>query len=54
MTIEDIQCYECEATFRLTFDMDTNFYKPKFCPCCGSDSIEYAIEEQEEEDNWDD
>ena len=52
MTIEDIQCYECEATFRLTFDMDTHFYKPKYCPCCGSDSIEYAIEEQEEE-NWD-
>jgi len=54
MTIEDIQCYDCEATFRLTFEMDDRLYTPKYCPCCGSKSIEYDIQEDEaEEDDWD-
>jgi predicted nucleic acid-binding Zn-ribbon protein len=34
--------------------MDDTFYKPKYCPCCGSKNIEYHIEEEEtDEDEWD-
>lgn len=52
MTIIDIQCYDCEATLCLTFDMDERLYKTQYCPCCGSDNIELEEREEDEEDDW--
>jgi rRNA maturation endonuclease Nob1 len=36
-------CLECEAEFKIKFDMDDERYKVRFCPFCGAE-----IEEEEE------
>ena len=46
-----IVCESCEAEFRIKHSLDDNYYKEKFCPCCGeelTEEMEHDIEDYDE------
>jgi rRNA maturation endonuclease Nob1 len=47
--MEEMECYSCDAVFTVDHDLDTDYYKVKHCPFCGSTVIE-----EEEDLDFDD
>lgn len=45
--MDEQECFSCDAIFEVAHDNDTEYYKVKYCPFCGT-----KIEE-EEDLNWD-
>ena len=45
-----VECYDCEAVFKIKHDLDPNFYKLSVCPFCGTDLEEEESFDQEEEE----
>jgi predicted RNA-binding Zn-ribbon protein involved in translation (DUF1610 family) len=43
-------CIECEAEFKVRFDMDDERYVVLFCPFCGADIEQEEVMEFPEED----
>ncbi len=46
--MQEQECFSCDAVFTVDHDLDTEYYKVKHCPFCGTEM------ETEEELNWDD
>ena len=46
--MEEIECFSCDAVYTVDHDLDTDYYKVKHCPFCGTEM------ETEEEVSWDD
>ena len=44
-----ILCNACDASYTISYDMDDELYKNKFCPFCGEEipENEYNIDEVE-------
>ena len=40
-------CPYCESTFKLSYDANELTSLPKFCPCCGEESIAEEMDDQE-------
>jgi hypothetical protein len=47
--MEEIECFSCDAVFTVDHDLDTEYYKVKHCPFCGTTVID-----EEEDVTWDD
>lgn len=47
----ELECWSCDAVFTVDHDLDSEYYRVKHCPFCGS-SIE--DEEDLEDPLWDD
>ena len=47
---EHLECAECDAVFRIKFDLDETYYKITFCPFCGSEIDEDQRDEFEDEE----
>ena len=45
-----ILCNACDASYTISYDMDDELYKNKFCPFCGEELDEENIDEIEDED----
>lgn len=44
------ECVECDAVFKINFDLDEDYYKVTFCPFCGSEMDEDQQDDYEDED----
>ena len=44
------ECVECDAVFKINFDLDEEYYKVGFCAFCGSSMDEDQQDEYEDED----
>jgi len=54
MTKKTILCEHCEASFSLRYDMDDDYFRPKYCPFCGDDlpeEDEFSVLE-EDDNEW--
>ena len=54
MSKKTILCEHCEASFSLRYDMDDDYFRPKYCPFCGDDlpeEDEFNVLE-EDDDEW--
>lgn len=45
-----IECYNCDAVFKIIHDLDSNYYQLTVCPFCASDLEEEESFDQEDED----
>jgi|688.fasta_scaffold961276_2 hypothetical protein len=45
-----IECYNCDAVFKITHDLDADYYQLTVCPFCASDLEEEESFDQEDED----
>ena len=43
------ECVECDAVFKINFDLDDDYYKVGFCPFCGAEMGEDQQDEYEED-----
>jgi hypothetical protein len=43
------ECIECDAVFKINYDLDEDYYKVKFCPFCSSEMDEDQQDDYEEE-----
>jgi len=52
MARKTILCNSCDASYTVAFEMDSDLYKPNYCPFCSEEIIdaEYNIDEEDEED----
>lgn len=48
---QHLECVECEAVFKINFDLDEDYYAVKYCPFCGSDIDEDQQDEYDDEEN---
>jgi len=46
---QHFECIECEAVFKIKFDLDEDYYNVQFCPFCGSEIDEDQKDEYEED-----
>jgi rRNA maturation endonuclease Nob1 len=44
------ECIECEAVFRINYDLDEHYYSVGFCPFCGSAMDEDQRDDYEEDE----
>jgi rRNA maturation endonuclease Nob1 len=44
------ECVECDAVFKINFDLDEDYYKVEFCPFCGAHMDADQQDEYEDED----
>lgn len=47
---QHFECIECEAVFKIKFDLDEDYYKVAYCPFCGSEMDEDQQDEYHDED----
>ena len=45
----EIDCKDCNATFRIKHSLNAARYEIGFCPCCGSEDIDEEDDYDEEE-----
>ena len=52
MAKKTIFCNHCDASYSVSYEMDSEFYTPTYCPFCGEEitDLDYNIDEDEEED----
>ena len=43
-----INCDQCDAEFKISYDLDNEFYEVHFCPFCGAQ----INEEQDDEEDF--
>lgn len=48
--MEEQECFSCDAVFTVDHDLDTEYYKIKHCPFCGT---EMELDEEIEWNDWD-
>lgn len=46
------ECFECDAVFKISYDLDENYYKVKNCPFCGT-AMDAEEEDRYEDDGYD-
>jgi hypothetical protein len=34
---QHFECVECDAVFKINFDLDEDYYNVTYCPFCGSE-----------------
>jgi hypothetical protein len=37
MARKHFECFECDAVFKINYDLDENYYKVTHCPFCGTE-----------------
>lgn len=47
---KQITCNECEAEFKIKYNLDETFYEVNFCPFCSKEIWENDEEEIEEDE----
>jgi len=47
---QHFECVECDAVFKLRYDLDEDYYNVQFCPFCGSEMDEDQKDVYEDED----
>ena len=48
------ECVECDAVFKINYDLDDKYYKVEYCPFCGAGMDEDQHDQQYEDlDNED-
>ena len=52
ITLLEIECQECSATFHLKHDLNTSRYLIQWCPFCGGTSIELEEDYDEDDEGW--
>lgn len=52
MAKKTILCNSCDASYSVSYEMDSEFYTPTYCPFCSEEitDLDYNIDEDEEED----
>jgi len=50
MAGKHIECFGCDAVFKIKYDLDENYYKIKHCPFCGS---EMDLDEEDRYEDYD-
>ena len=48
MARKHFECFQCDAVFKISYDMDESYYKIEHCPFCGSEM------DKEEENQFED
>ena len=43
----ELECFSCDAVFTVDHELDTDYYKVKHCPFCGTE-----IESDEDDNDW--
>ena len=46
---QHFECVECDAVFKINFDLDEDYYNVMFCPFCGSEIDEDQRDEYDED-----
>jgi hypothetical protein len=49
MARKHYECFECDAVFKISHELDENYYKVTHCPFCGT-----AMDDEEEDRYVDD
>jgi hypothetical protein len=49
-TKKHIECYSCDAVFKIIHDLDADYYQVKTCPFCGTELEEEESFDQEEDE----
>ena len=51
MAKKTILCNQCDASYSVSYEMDSDLYTPTFCPFCGEEitDIEYNMDEDEDD-----
>jgi len=44
------ECVECEAVFKINYDLDEDYYIVSYCPFCGSEMDEDQQDDYDDED----
>jgi len=47
---QHFECVECDAVFKIKFDLDENYYVVTHCPFCGAEIDEDQHEDFDNED----
>jgi len=54
MTKANLSCPDCEADFKVMYDMEERMYKPRFCAFCGEEIVneedDINLDYEDEED----
>lgn len=49
-TKKHIECYSCDAVFKIIHDLDSDYYQVTACPFCGTELEEEESFDQEEDE----
>jgi len=49
-TNKHVECYACDAVFKIRHDLDTHYYQILHCPFCGADMEEEESFDQDDEE----
>jgi hypothetical protein len=44
------ECVECDAVFKIKYDLDEDYYKVQHCPFCGAEIDEDQQDEYEDDE----
>lgn len=44
------ECVECDAVFKIKYDLDEDYYKVQYCAFCGAEMDEDQQDEYEDEE----
>jgi peptide subunit release factor 1 (eRF1) len=47
---KEIECNECDAEFKISYNLEESYYEINFCPFCGKEIWEEDEQDVEEED----
>jgi len=47
---QHFECIECDAVFKINYDLDKHYYNVTFCPFCGSEMDEDQQDEYEDDE----
>jgi len=47
---QHFECVECDAVFKIRYDLDEDYYNVTFCPFCGSEMDEDQQDEYEDDE----
>jgi uncharacterized paraquat-inducible protein A len=47
---KEIECNECDAKFKIVYDLNETFYQVNFCPFCSKEIWEEDEQDIEEDD----
>ncbi len=49
-TNKHVECYNCDAVFKIRHDLDHNYYQVIYCPFCATELEEEESFDQEEDE----
>jgi hypothetical protein len=47
---QHFECVECDAVFKIKYDLDEDYYNVLYCPFCGAEMDEDQKDEYEDEE----